>query len=111
VAKISRNDPCPCGSGKKFKKCCLGKELENRRQPKTYHDYCLELVDSLRPKILQFMKKAGHDKFIEKALREYWRTLEPGLDPPEFGDVEYLEFLEWFIHDYPIVGRGSVPVA
>ncbi|WP_250243489.1 SEC-C metal-binding domain-containing protein, partial [Escherichia coli] len=18
-----RNDPCPCGSGKKFKKCCL----------------------------------------------------------------------------------------
>jgi hypothetical protein len=21
-----RNDPCPCGSGKKFKKCCLGKD-------------------------------------------------------------------------------------
>ena len=23
--KIGRNDPCPCGSGKKFKKCCLNK--------------------------------------------------------------------------------------
>jgi len=23
VGKIGRNDPCPCGSGKKFKKCCL----------------------------------------------------------------------------------------
>ena len=23
--KVGRNDPCPCGSGKKFKKCC-GKE-------------------------------------------------------------------------------------
>ena len=22
-AKIGRNDPCPCGSGKKYKKCCL----------------------------------------------------------------------------------------
>lgn len=22
VTKISRNDPCPCGSGKKYKKCC-----------------------------------------------------------------------------------------
>jgi hypothetical protein len=22
---IGRNDPCPCGSGRKFKKCCLGK--------------------------------------------------------------------------------------
>ena len=24
--KIGRNDPCPCGSGKKYKKCCMGKE-------------------------------------------------------------------------------------
>ena len=23
--KVGRNDPCPCGSGVKFKKCCLGK--------------------------------------------------------------------------------------
>ena len=22
---VGRNDPCPCGSGKKYKKCCLGK--------------------------------------------------------------------------------------
>lgn len=22
-AKIGRNDPCPCGSGKKFKNCCM----------------------------------------------------------------------------------------
>jgi len=22
-AKVGRNDPCPCGSGKKFKKCCM----------------------------------------------------------------------------------------
>lgn len=24
-SKIQRNDPCPCGSGKKYKKCCLNK--------------------------------------------------------------------------------------
>ncbi len=24
--KVVRNDPCPCGSGKKYKKCCLGKD-------------------------------------------------------------------------------------
>ena len=23
--KIGRNEPCPCGSGKKYKKCCIGK--------------------------------------------------------------------------------------
>ncbi len=27
--KVGRNDPCPCGSGKKFKKCCL-KTLEEQ---------------------------------------------------------------------------------
>lgn len=25
--KIGRNDPCPCGSGKKYKKCCLNKPV------------------------------------------------------------------------------------
>ncbi|WP_406697311.1 SEC-C metal-binding domain-containing protein [Singulisphaera sp. Ch08] len=25
VASAGRNDPCPCGSGKKFKKCCMGR--------------------------------------------------------------------------------------
>lgn len=25
--KIGRNDPCHCGSGQKFKKCCLLKEV------------------------------------------------------------------------------------
>ncbi|OJV65930.1 MAG: hypothetical protein BGO41_08325 [Clostridiales bacterium 38-18] len=24
--KVGRNDPCPCGSGKKYKKCCIDKE-------------------------------------------------------------------------------------
>jgi len=24
VSKVERNDPCPCGSGKKYKKCCGG---------------------------------------------------------------------------------------
>ncbi|MBW2430077.1 MAG: SEC-C domain-containing protein, partial [Deltaproteobacteria bacterium] len=25
MAKIGRNEPCPCGSGKKYKRCCLTK--------------------------------------------------------------------------------------
>jgi len=26
MTKIGRNEPCPCGSGNKYKKCCLNKE-------------------------------------------------------------------------------------
>lgn len=29
--KVGRNDPCPCGSGKKYKKCCMAKDQEALR--------------------------------------------------------------------------------
>ena len=25
IVKVGRNEPCPCGSGKKYKKCCINK--------------------------------------------------------------------------------------
>jgi len=28
MTKIGRNEPCPCGSGKKYKNCCLGEPEE-----------------------------------------------------------------------------------
>lgn len=30
MKKIKGNDPCPCGSGKKYKKCCLFKKSSNQ---------------------------------------------------------------------------------
>ncbi len=32
MAKPGRNDPCPCGSGNKYKKCCTKEQLIERRQ-------------------------------------------------------------------------------
>lgn len=29
--KIGRNDPCTCGSGKKYKKCCIDKDRDEKR--------------------------------------------------------------------------------
>jgi hypothetical protein len=42
MGKIGRNAPCPCGSGKKYKKCCLGKEsparaLSDHAEPAPVH--------------------------------------------------------------------------
>ena len=33
MVKIGRNDPCPCGSGKKYKKCCLEKDRHLKNLP------------------------------------------------------------------------------
>lgn len=44
---IGRNDPCPCGSGKKFKRCCLGK------QDFTEHDTGPESISDALGKVLE----------------------------------------------------------
>jgi uncharacterized protein YchJ len=42
--KFKRNDPCNCGSGKKFKKCCLLKikqyEKEEIQRAKVLNGFC-----------------------------------------------------------------------
>ena len=40
--KIGRSDPCPCGSGKKYKKCCLGKADD------VYYSNPLNLLDTYK---------------------------------------------------------------
>ena len=32
MVKPGRNDPCPCGSGKKYKRCCLDKDVAAERE-------------------------------------------------------------------------------
>ncbi len=42
LSKVGRNDRCPCGSGKKYKKCCLGKEA-------TAVESILQLISTEQP--------------------------------------------------------------
>lgn len=47
---ISRNAPCVCGSGKKFKKCCLGKDTANQEQYGTYRALVKKILDFISQK-------------------------------------------------------------
>lgn len=51
MAKISRNAPCPCGSGKKYKKCCLLRKeadaVERRKIMKQNLEKSMAEVDDL----------------------------------------------------------------
>ena len=45
--KIGRNDQCPCGSGKKYKKCCLARQQQmNNPQPHRRPRPVPQLVDA-----------------------------------------------------------------
>lgn len=46
VAKIGRNDPCPCGSGRKYKRCCYGKDQERLRRSSEVAGLTVEEVEA-----------------------------------------------------------------
>ena len=49
--KVGRNDPCPCGSGKKYKQCCMRNEvfsLRNSVVPHVYEDTDSRLYEYLQ---------------------------------------------------------------
>ncbi|MCD7809005.1 MAG: DUF1186 domain-containing protein, partial [Erysipelotrichaceae bacterium] len=49
IKKIGRNDPCPCGSGKKYKKCCMHKDAKlNTIEDYVHRTLALEDYPKLR---------------------------------------------------------------
>ena len=53
MSKIGRNEPCPCGSGKKYKKCHLKEEVEansekNDSQEKMNFDQLIRQYNSVQ---------------------------------------------------------------
>lgn len=38
--KIGRNETCPCGSGKKYKKCCMEKDIAEQKLYKFKCNFC-----------------------------------------------------------------------
>ncbi len=76
---VSRNDPCPCASGKKYKKCCLNKEeLSLQHSMKEYN----ELI-KLDPNCASTFYDRGLIKHLlgqyREAIQDYDRAI--ALDP------------------------------
>jgi hypothetical protein len=81
--KLSRNAPCPCGSGKKYKHCCYGKgfQYEADEAGTVYKSIPLnqEMFDILEQQRQKFIQKYGR---------------EPGPKDPIFFDLPHPEHLE-----------------
>lgn len=54
--KIGRNDPCPCGSGKKYKRCHLGKESDLIKPKKKYRHFSGVVFDDSATKFSLYKK-------------------------------------------------------
>jgi len=56
--KIGRNEPCPCGSGKKYKHCCLGKHEAAMQAKDTEQAENLRANDKEQKQLVQRIEKA-----------------------------------------------------
>jgi hypothetical protein len=63
--KVGRNDPCPCGSGKKFKKCCLSRMEETRRQIPADQLAEMEQKEKAREKLEKEVRKGFEMLFAQ----------------------------------------------
>jgi tetratricopeptide (TPR) repeat protein len=100
-ARPGRNDPCWCGSGKKYKKCHLEAdekgepEPDNFRAPRPPGRSAAE--QKLRARLLTFGQETLRKREIEEALAAFAGPA-PTDDVAE--DMARVEFLDWITHDY-----------
>jgi SEC-C motif-containing protein len=64
MREVGRNDPCPCGSGRKHKRCCLDLERAAQRLGARLEERILELGDETRERahdawVAQFERHIG----------------------------------------------------
>jgi hypothetical protein len=107
MAKVGPNELCPCGSGRKFKKCC--------GDPRATDRYTRDDRASVFQRLNDYIDAFATDE-EDRAGEEFWGEFAGRADelPPEraelFGDVEHL----WFVFDRrgpegtPVVDRFLV---
>lgn len=101
--QVGRNEPCPCGSGVKFKKCCANKPpVGYSRAERT----------SARTKLLDYV--ADHlGREDDAALDEFWHGLgdlnDDALDAdPRFSAVSDQISDDWAVYDRELEGGDTM---
>lgn len=94
--KTGRNDPCPCGSGKKFKKCCLHEIREKSMDVKKLYarKYQIRLKNKRE---IEGIRKAG--RLVVKTLEMVAEKLHPGMITEEINTL---------VHEFTIQ-NGAIP--
>ena len=97
MSEINRNDPCPCGSGLKYKKCCMNKmtSYAERQLSETYfRKYRIKLKT---PEDILHMKEAG--KLVVDTLKLCESSIKPGMTTEDINTI---------VHEYTIK-HGATP--
>jgi len=97
--KIGRNAPCPCGSGKKYKKCCLKKTVT---PPETLSYRRLsKALDKLMPRLIEHGLSVYGEMGDGMALAEFFGWPDPGEVPDdETAERAGMLYWPWFVFNW-----------
>lgn len=95
--KPGRNDPCPCGSGRKYKHCCLSKAETLAPEEMTWRR-----VRRATEKLGAGLLREAERHFGSAAIDEAWEEFHGFENDEPFDDQSpYLSlFFAWFLHDW-----------
>lgn len=93
IEKPGRNDPCWCGSGKKYKKCHLQSDEESARTESADE----RLVEGVWRQALKFAGRFHGADEVDRALRMYFDRDPSSLNPRVVGDSGYAV---WYLFEY-----------
>ena len=92
--KLGRNDPCPCGSGKKYKHCCLIAGTVSTASPADLVWRRMRvLLKGYPPRMMGFIHEAYGPSAMHEAWREFIGQDDVELDP----NTPLMQlFMPWF---------------
>jgi methionyl aminopeptidase len=101
--KIGRNDPCPCGSGLKYKKCCMMKNAKPKTDIKSYYmkKYGIRIKSQEE---IEGIRKAG--KLVMETHREVEKIIRPGITTEEINTLVHEFTLKHGATPAPLNYRG-----
>jgi len=105
IEKINRNAPCPCGSGRKYKKCCLLKEEELTSRHREEGTAVSHALDWLAQHYPQQVSEALDTEFfgaLEEIARDRLSKVSPSLQ-----EIVCINSYEWLINDACIEVKGK----
>jgi len=103
MAKAGRNDPCPCGSGKKYKNCCM-------RQDRISSARSLGLgadASQLLARLYQFAQTRRFAAAATDSFTIFWGGVFDltGLQSVDAEDIQ--RTFQWFVHDVAVDDEGQ----
>jgi len=95
--EIGRNAPCPCGSGRKYKKCCLAKLEPSRDQA---WSRLREAYDLLESRLSRFAEKTLGREAWQEVCQEFFLWPKEGEFDQELLERQGILFFSWAIFNW-----------